>query len=276
MPLYLQKPAENYWFTYLPKVEVLYLQYKRAQANSNGASPIQFEEAVEQAIDQHHPRAILFDLRFNTGGDGFMAEPLIKMIASKTSRLKVFEIIGRSTFSAGVMVAAELREWANATVAGEPAGDGLHFWAEGGNLVLPNSGLAAHYANGFHDYSTRSYSGTQPFVRLTVDTLSPALPLLALMESVSAWRGCVHGFHPEKATCIALGIETRLQAQNVLRIPTTTFQGRDRSGVPHILPNVAKSALWRNSRMRQFFPLVPGRPARDVSCFQHMLRQRQC
>jgi hypothetical protein len=149
LPLYLQKPTENYWFTYLPKDEVLYLQYNRAQASTNGPSPLQFEETVEQTIDQHHPRAIVFDLRFNTGGDGFMAEPLLKMIASKTPRLKVFEITGRSTFSAGIMAAAELREWAHATVVGEPAGDGLHFWAEGGNLVLPNSGLAAHYANGF-------------------------------------------------------------------------------------------------------------------------------
>jgi len=176
VPLYLQRPTENYWFDYLPQKKVLYLQYNRAQASPHGASPSQFKEMVDRAIEEKHPRALVFDLRFNTGGDGFIAEPLIKSIAAKTPQLRVFVITGRATFSAGIMATGQLREWAHATIAGEPVGDGLDFWAEGGNLILPNSGLAAHYANGFHNYSTRIYPNIQPFVRLTVDTLAPGLP----------------------------------------------------------------------------------------------------
>ena len=39
----------------------------------------------------------------------------------------------------------------------------LDTWSEGGNLVLPNSGLTAHYTNGFHAYSKRDYPEFKPY-----------------------------------------------------------------------------------------------------------------
>lgn len=66
-------------------------------------------------------------------------------------------------------------------------GDGLHFWAEGGNLMLPNSGLTVHYANGFHNYTSRSYPNIQPFVKLSIDTLLPGL------LSTPSWNEYLHG-----------------------------------------------------------------------------------
>ena len=46
--------------------------------------------------------------------------------------------------------------------------------SEGGNLTLPNSGLTAHYANGFHSYSKREFPERRPYLfDLDVDSLEP-------------------------------------------------------------------------------------------------------
>jgi hypothetical protein len=57
---------------------------------------------------------------------------------------------------------------------GEPVGDDLDFWAEGGNLVLPHAQLTVHYANAFHAYSQREYPRFRPyFADLNVASLEP-------------------------------------------------------------------------------------------------------
>jgi hypothetical protein len=82
-------------------------------------------------------------------------------------------ITGRATFSAGISHTAQWKEW-GATIVGEPVGDELDWWAEGGNLELPNSKLTVHYSNGFHGYSKRDYPERRPyFVDFEVDTLAP-------------------------------------------------------------------------------------------------------
>ena len=61
-----------------------------------------------------------------------------------------------------------------AVLIGEPVGDGLDFWSEGGNLLPPNSQLAVHNTNGFHKYSQREYRSLKPYYfELQVASLAP-------------------------------------------------------------------------------------------------------
>jgi hypothetical protein len=48
----------------------------------------------------------------------------------------------------------QLRRFANATLVGEPIGDELAFWSEGGNVIASNSKLSLHYADRMHNYSS--------------------------------------------------------------------------------------------------------------------------
>jgi hypothetical protein len=59
-----------------------------------------------------------------------------------------------NTFSAAISTAARLKYFAGtrATIVGEPMGDRLQFWGEGGVTVLPNSKIAVRYATGYHDW----------------------------------------------------------------------------------------------------------------------------
>ena len=98
-------------------------------------------------------------------------------------------LTGRATFSAGITHAAQWKQFAQAAIVGEPVGDHLDLWAEGGNLVLPNSRLTVHYANGFHTYSQRDYPQFQPyFADLNVTTLAPDAEVEATWSDYAAGR----------------------------------------------------------------------------------------
>jgi hypothetical protein len=98
---------------------------------------------------------IVFDVRFNTGGDLSIGRPFINQLGAfaKERKIKVYVITGRATFSAGIYHAMQLRQFADAMVVGEPIGDILEIWSEGGNLLTPNSKLSLHFADRLHSYS---------------------------------------------------------------------------------------------------------------------------
>ncbi len=103
--------------------------------------------------------------------------------------MPVVVLTGRATFSAGITHAAQWKQFAQAAIVGEPVGDHLDMWSEGGNLVLPNSGLTVHYANGFHGYSQRDYPQFQPyFADLNVATITPDVEVEATWSDYAAGR----------------------------------------------------------------------------------------
>lgn len=91
-------------------------------------------------------------------------------------------ITGPATFSAGLYHAAQLRQ-AGATVVGSPAGDALDFWAEGGNLTLPNTRLDLHYADRFHSYSPAPHLERAPYLFLDLNTPDVAPHLRTTLSS---------------------------------------------------------------------------------------------
>ena len=171
-PRYLQRSHENYWFEYLPDLRAIYLQYNRSEPSPNEPMA-DFVRRVTGAIADRQPQAVIIDVRFNTGGNLDTGTALVEAMSPPLRAVPVFVITGRSTFSAGITHAAQWKA-RGATVIGEPVGDDLDTWSEGGNLTLPHSGLTVHYANAFHRYSTTEYPDRRPyFFELTVSTLDP-------------------------------------------------------------------------------------------------------
>ncbi len=178
VPLYLRHPDQHFWFEYLPDSQVLYLQYNRSE-NMPGESVSQFGERVRAALAQHPVKKLVVDLRFNTGGNKQLGSPLMRELQAASHDKQVFVLISRTTFSAAMYHVAEWKQWGKALLVGEPVGDALDYWAEGGNILLPNSGLTVHYANAFHGYSTRKYPEREPFHEdLDVATLAPDVLVL--------------------------------------------------------------------------------------------------
>ena len=174
VPRYLRNTLKNYWFEYIAEHQVIYVQYNRSQEARDDISMKEFVDSLVREIEQKKPIALIFDLRFNTGGNLEVATPLMKTVAEKRDGIPVFVITSRATFSAGITHVVQLKQWTRATIVGEPVGDGLDTWSEGGNLTLPNSKLTLHYANAFHAYSKREYPDRRPYLlNFDVDSIAP-------------------------------------------------------------------------------------------------------
>src|SRR5262245_13667836 len=197
-PLYLQHPERTYRVEYLAEPAIIYLKYNRAQAMREEPMA-DFIRRVAGLLDEHPVKGFIVDVRFNTGGDAGVGTPLVETLASRLkSALPVVVLTSRATFSAGITHAAQWKQLAQAAIVGESVGDHLDSWSEGGNLVLPNSGLTVHYANGFHGYSQRDYPQFQPyFADLNVATLTPDV------EVETTWSDYAAGRDPVFAVAVA-------------------------------------------------------------------------
>jgi hypothetical protein len=173
-PLYLRHPDRYYLTEYLQESQLLYFRFNRAANMPEGETLKQFGTRLVAMLRENPVRKLVVDLRFNTGGDLGIGRPLMEELIQAASGRCLYVLTGRATFSAGLFHAAHLKEAGRALVAGEPAGDDLDFWAEGGNIRLPNSGLTVHYANGFHSYSSREYHDRKPYIAdLSLASINP-------------------------------------------------------------------------------------------------------
>lgn len=188
LPLYLTNP-KNYWYEYLPASGVLYFQYNRSQ-NLPDETVAKFGEGLLAALERHKPRAFVLDVRFNTGGNLTLSEALMRTLAERTAGIPRYVVTSRVTFSAGISAVAAWAESGNITIVGEPVGDELDTWAEGGNVRLPNSGFKAHFANGMHSYSMAPCPTGVPCTDRSVRTMKPDVPV-----SLS-WRDYLAGRDP--------------------------------------------------------------------------------
>jgi hypothetical protein len=175
VPLYLRHPDRNYWFDEGAGNGVFYVQYNRA-ADAADETMAAFAKRAVDAIAAHPPRAVVVDLRFNTGGNGSLTPMLIDAVKRSPRGAPMYVITGRSTFSAGIVAAGLLRQSREVTIVGEPVGDGLDFWAEGGNIILPYSGLYVHFANGAHSLSPKPCPTRDYCDDLSVASLAPDIP----------------------------------------------------------------------------------------------------
>jgi hypothetical protein len=148
LPLYLQDPDAHFRMVNLPDMDALYVQF-RSNVDSDGHPIKPFVAEVRQEIETHHPVNLIYDLRFNTGGDITETRDFIRSIPANVSG-RIYVLIGRFTFSAGIVSAAALKHDGGDRVilVGEDVGDRLRFWSEGEPVCLPNSDLFLHPTTG--------------------------------------------------------------------------------------------------------------------------------
>jgi hypothetical protein len=163
LPLYRQRPDENYWLVFLERSQTIYVQYRRA-SDGGGESFSQFAARIVQMLDTEPVRALVLDLRNNTGGNSGLMEPLLVALERRrqwSSGEGLYTIIGRATFSSALMNAFDLKARTRAVLVGEPTGGKPNHYGQVSSFILPTSRVRV-----FH--STR-------FFRLTSDSDPPSL-----------------------------------------------------------------------------------------------------
>lgn len=155
LPAFLRDYATPFQSGPLEGGSIHYVQL-RSNSDEPGHPIGEFLARVEREIVAARPRAIVLDLRLDQGGNLLETTAFMRRLATLTDSIeRVYVLTSAWTFSAGIVDLALLKEHAGdkLRVIGEPVGDRVRFWAEGGTLQLPNSKLAIGYATGLHDYA---------------------------------------------------------------------------------------------------------------------------
>src|SRR5206468_1081052 len=118
LPLYLRHPRQPYWLEFRPEAGLLYFQLNRSGNADEGPSFEEFGDSLAAFVDQHPVRDVVVDLRLNSGGDLDIAQAFMKSLGDNQKinlQGRLFVIIGRCTFSAGLYHAAQLKQFTHAT-----------------------------------------------------------------------------------------------------------------------------------------------------------------
>lgn len=125
-------------------------------ADTDGQRIAPFLASTEAALRAKPPCAVIVDLRGDGGGDytntWHFAHALPRLVAPGGY---LFILTDSLTFSAAITTAAFLKEAGGDRVAiiGEPIGDRLSFFSEGGAACLPHLKACVDYQTGKHDYA---------------------------------------------------------------------------------------------------------------------------
>ena len=149
--LYRKRPNALYWYEYLADSRSLYIQYNRCRDDPKKSFKAFTRELLNFVDDLRTPDGIervILDLRFNSGGDSGIVEPLLQGLKSRpklSAKGRLYVLISRDTFSSGMMAAISFREDLHAILIGEACGSPPNEYGEVKTLVLPNSKTKIRY-----------------------------------------------------------------------------------------------------------------------------------
>ena len=151
VPIYAQMPNENYWFKYIDDDELLYIKYNSCRENK-----IPLKDKIMSTInfiEKNNISKVTIDLRNNLGGDSLLLGPLIEYLKNNkdiSGKRNLNVIIGRETFSSGLLNAYELKNQCNAMLIGEPTGGKPNCYGEILRFNSPNSKFNVSYSTRYY------------------------------------------------------------------------------------------------------------------------------
>ncbi len=170
LPLYRKREKEPLWFTYLAPQQTLYFNFK---AYPKRKDFIAFSRELFDFIDHHEIRRIIVDMRQNGGGDFTKGRDYIISEFKKRPNLikpgRLYVIIGRWTYSAGMANAADFRNDLHAILVGEPTGARPNGYQENREFSLPNSHLGVSYSTQLYKFQEKDTPGIMPDMRIDPD-----------------------------------------------------------------------------------------------------------
>lgn len=114
-----------------------------------------FLTKTRATLERHPPCNIIFDNRFNGGGDYTKTYSFAHSLIDEVPLPgRIYVLTSPATFSAGITTTTFIKQSGGdrVSVLGEQVGDRMAFFAEGRRACLPNYKLCMYYQRGKHDY----------------------------------------------------------------------------------------------------------------------------
>ncbi|OPL18650.1 MAG: hypothetical protein AVO35_04780 [Candidatus Aegiribacteria sp. MLS_C] len=145
LPIWLSSD-DCYWFRYLPDRRMLYCAYNSCGL-MQGYPMERFVEQLDSTLRVNRVADLVVDLRRNGGGNSLVATPLIQWLRGLpvSGGPRTSLIVGRWTYSSGILNAQEIAAIPGVTVYGERTGGSPNHLGEVRTAVLPYSGLTVSY-----------------------------------------------------------------------------------------------------------------------------------
>ncbi|MEJ2084601.1 MAG: tetratricopeptide repeat protein [Acidobacteriota bacterium] len=151
LPLHLRNRTA-YWFTYDEKTKLFYLQINFL-GDSRSETFADFHARLWKAVDEAEIDLFVLDIRYNIGGNGDLVKRFVHEFIKRDEINRagtLYTIVGRTTFSAGVMMAAAMDRHTETVFVGEPMGAYYKHYGDGTSFRLPHSGLRVWCSTIYH------------------------------------------------------------------------------------------------------------------------------
>ncbi len=148
-PLRDRYPGRNHWFTALPGTHTIYARYREV-VDDPRESVAEFADSLFAVIERSHADRLVLDLRGNVGGNGFLNRPLVQHLIRAQWLWRpggLWALIDRATFSAAVMMTADLEMRTPTLLVGEMTGGHPNSYGDSRKVMLPNSGITVRVSS---------------------------------------------------------------------------------------------------------------------------------
>ncbi|MEG0164818.1 hypothetical protein [Anaerorhabdus sp.] len=140
-------------YRYLPlDNDTLFIQYNSCQEDPN-LSMKDFAKQVETELSSTTYNTIIIDLRYNTGGNSSIINPLLNVLKKyqMKNNTQFYTLIGSSTFSSGIMNSIDTIEELNSTLLGSPSGGNVNGYGELKYFTLENTPITVSYSTKYFE-----------------------------------------------------------------------------------------------------------------------------
>ncbi|MHB8063635.1 MAG: S41 family peptidase [Ruminiclostridium sp.] len=163
VPMYKTHPNENYWYEYLQKEKILYMNYNSCRQMRDKPFEI-FSKELWNYIDSQEVEKFVLDIRNNRGGISTILDPFIKELkkSSFNENNKLYVIIGKDTFSSAILNAISLKNETKAYFVGEATGGEPNHYGEVKKFMLPNSQIPIGYSTKYFNWSKEDIATLKP------------------------------------------------------------------------------------------------------------------
>ena len=173
-PVYLNPEDPYYWYDEFPESRTLYFQFNAVTPKNKGGIKLDAIVAeLDNKIRAGSVDRLIIDARLNGGGDNTAYENLLNFLMENPffkDHGRLFVLIGRATFSAGVNFVTDVEQKTNAILLGEPTGGSPNQYGDPKGIVLPNSGIRLRISTMYWEKAGPNDRrlGQEPHIRVPV------------------------------------------------------------------------------------------------------------
>ena len=149
LPRFINRERRRYWFEHILESNMIYmhmLSFRDLKDESFEA----FLDRMFRYMDLNNVDKLIYDIRWNSGGNGKLIWQLIYRII-KRDRINtlgnLFVITGRKSFSASVLSVAQMKQHTKCIVVGEPIAAPFNSYGDTSSVRLPHTGYLVYISD---------------------------------------------------------------------------------------------------------------------------------